>query len=169
MAAQPRMTDRLAAAAPSAADERRYRELLLAPPINRWLRPPPLAPLIDPDPGLWLARDLAHWRNHGFGPWVLSDRRGTQLVGRVGLSYTTLAGRRVVELSWVIVPARWGEGLATEAAQAALALAVELGLEQVVAYTLATNKASCRVAEKIGLKPAGEVSHAGLGHLLFAL
>jgi hypothetical protein len=42
----------------------------------------------------------------------------------------------------------------------------ELELDEVVAMILPINAASRRVAEKIGMEPAGEVEHAGFDHLL---
>lgn len=156
--------------APRGSDEEGYRELLLSPQVNRWLRPPPAAPFIDPDPGLWLARDITHWRRHGFGPWVLADRESHSFIGRCGLSYVPAEnGRHALELSWAIVPSRWGEGLATEAALVAMDAAAGLGADEVLAFTLEANHASRRVIEKIGLAPAGEVKRAGLPHLAFAL
>jgi RimJ/RimL family protein N-acetyltransferase len=169
MLALPSATKRTLLAAPSGEDEQRYRELLLAPQVNRWLRPPPLVPLMDPDPGLWLARDISHWRQHDFGPWMLTGRSSQRFLGRVGLSHITFDGEALVELSWAIMPEYWGQGLATEVARAALVAAETLGFEKVLAYTLASNQASRRVVEKLGLRPLGEVKRAGLAHLLFEL
>ena len=158
---------RLIARAPTGEDEAHYRELLLCEQVGRWLRPPPLKPLIDPDPGLWLARDIAHWREHGFGPWVLIDAQLKDFVGRAGPSYTTLNNATVIELAWAITPPRWGEGLATEAGCLALEVTRELNLGDVFAYTLTTNTASRRVMEKVGLRELGQITRAGLAHVLF--
>jgi RimJ/RimL family protein N-acetyltransferase len=160
-------TRRLLAVTPSGIDEQGYRDLLLAPEVSRWLRPPPLRPMSDPDPGLWLARDIAHWQAHGFGPWTLREHSSGLFIGRAGLAYTRLNGQLAVEIAWALLPWRWREGLASEAATAALDAARELGLERLVAYTLPTNIASRRVMEKIGMRPAGEITHAGLPHLLY--
>ena len=74
-----------------------------------------------------------------------------------------------VELPWSIEPRLHGQGLATEAATAAVEWAGELRFEEVVALVLPANAASRRVAEKTGFKQDGEVLHAGLPHLLFRL
>jgi RimJ/RimL family protein N-acetyltransferase len=123
----------------------------------------------DPDPGLWLARDIAHWQAHNFGPWVLRERSTGVFLGRAGLAYTRLDDRPAVELAWAILPSRWREGLATDAAVAALDAGKSLGLQELVAYTLPENVASRRVMEKIGMCPSGEITHAGLLHLLYVL
>lgn len=124
---------------------------------------------MDPDPALWLARDMAHWRDHGFGPWVLFDACSGEFVGRAGLGYMTLEDRQVVELAWALMPARWGEGLASEAALRALEFARELSLAEVVCFTIPSNRASLRVIEKTGLRFVGEITRMGLPHVLFKL
>jgi RimJ/RimL family protein N-acetyltransferase len=51
----------------------------------------------------------------------------------------------------VIVPQRWGDGLATELARASLEVVFgPLAMEEVIAYTQPDNSASRRVMEKSG-------------------
>jgi RimJ/RimL family protein N-acetyltransferase len=115
-----------------------------------------------------LADDLRQWRDGGFGPWaVIAD--GGELVGRVGLRRTSIGGELVIELVWTIRPAWQGRGLATATALEGLALGRELGLEEVCALVLPANLPSRRVAEKAGMRAAGEVTHAGLPHLLYRI
>jgi ribosomal-protein-alanine N-acetyltransferase len=64
-----------------------------------------------------LAGDIEHWERYSFGPWLLRDRAGGEMVGRGGLKHTTVTGVDEVEIGWAIHPARWGEGLATEVAR----------------------------------------------------
>ncbi|HEY1458022.1 MAG TPA: GNAT family N-acetyltransferase, partial [Solirubrobacteraceae bacterium] len=160
---------RLILRAPADSDEQNYRALLLAPEVSRWLRPAPLPALADPDPALWLARDIAHWHRHGFGTWTLSDRQSAAFIGRAGLAYTTLEKKTVIEVAWALMPSRWGSGLASEAAGEALRWAAELGLSEVVSFTTPTNIASRRVMEKAGLQFCGEIQRAGIAHVLFRL
>ena len=162
-----RQTNRLICRRPTSADEPAYRDLLLAPEVGRWLRPPPLAPYDPAAVRDRLDRDIGHWAEHGFGPWVLSDRVSGVFVGRGGLAWTTVAGERAVELAWSLVPSRWGEGLAPEAARAAIETAPDLEVAEVVAFTLVDNRASLRVMEKIGLTFDRYIEHAGLPHALY--
>jgi len=90
-------------------------------------------------------------------------------VGRGGLQCTAVEGEPVVELPWVIEPDRHGEGLATEAALAAIEWARSLGLDEVVTITTAGNLASRRVAEKAGFRLSGKVEHVGIAHLFYRL
>jgi len=50
-------------------------------------------------------------------------------------------------------PTFWGKGIATEAAQVCLQHGFEqLGLERVLVVTQEANRASCRLAEKLGMR-----------------
>lgn len=156
-------------ARPRPEDEAHLRDLLLDERVGARLRPPPLDPYTEAGVAERLRTDLAHWHRYGFGPWMLSDRSDGSFVGRGGLAWTTIAGSVAVELPWSILPRRWGEGLATEAAAAALDAARALGVEeQTVSYSLRDNEASRRVMEKIGLRRVGDVEHAGLPHVLYS-
>jgi RimJ/RimL family protein N-acetyltransferase len=115
-----------------------------------------------------LEAKVDHWDRHGFGMWLLRDRETGQMVGRGGLQYTYTAGLNDVEASWAVVPERWGEGLATELAQACVEVAFgPLALRELVAFTLPDNTASRRVMEKAGFTYEREIVHAGLPHVLY--
>jgi RimJ/RimL family protein N-acetyltransferase len=117
-----------------------------------------------------LRRQLSLWERHGFGLWLLRDRATGEFVGRGGVEYTDAPGRLSVELAWAIVPERWGQGLATELARAAVRTGFEqLAVSELVALTLPHNAASRRVMEKVGLAFDRDVVHAGLPHVLYRL
>jgi RimJ/RimL family protein N-acetyltransferase len=111
---------------------------------------------------------LRHWDRCGFGLWVLRDRATGLVVGRGGLQHTQVGEGDEVEAGWAIAPARWGEGLATELANACTAVAFgQLGFAQIVAFTLPANRASRRVMEKSGFAYERDVTHKGLVHVLY--
>ena len=111
---------------------------------------------------------LRHWESYGFGQWLLRDRASGEMVGRGGPQWTRASGTDEVEIGWVIVPERWGEGLATELAWASLEVAFgPLELREVIAYTLPHNVASRRVMEKTGFAYEREIVHEGLRHVLY--
>ncbi len=106
-----------------------------------------------------LQRKLAHWKNHGFGQWLFRDRASQAMVGRGGPQHTMASGRDEIELGWVIVPERWGQGLATEIAHASLGVVFgPLALGEVIAYTQPDNVASRRVMEKSGFSYEREIT-----------
>jgi [ribosomal protein S5]-alanine N-acetyltransferase len=117
-----------------------------------------------------LTRQLGLWERHGFGLWVLRDRASGDFVGRGGLEYTDAPGQLAVEVAWAIVPGRWGQGLATELAHAALRTGFgDLHVIELVALTLPHNAASRRVMEKVGFAYDRDIVHAGLPHVLYRL
>jgi ribosomal-protein-alanine N-acetyltransferase len=117
---------------------------------------------------LHIAEKNEHWDRYGFGAYTMRDRETDQLVARVGLQHTLSTGDDEIELMWAVVPQRWGQGLATEFAHAGVALAfAQLGLDDVIAYTLVTNTASRRVMEKAGLAEEREFEHLGLPHVVY--
>jgi RimJ/RimL family protein N-acetyltransferase len=160
-------TPRLLAREPSPADEDGYLGVFLDRAVAEWLRPAPMPPLGEGEVREMLAEDRWHWAEHGFGPWVLVERRSEEIIGRGGLRWTEIDGERVVELPWAVRSDRWGQGLATEAASAALEWASSLPLSEVAALVLPANTRSRRVAEKAGLELVGETLHAGLPHLVY--
>jgi RimJ/RimL family protein N-acetyltransferase len=71
-------------------------------------------------------------------------------------------------VAWAVMPARWGEGLATELARVSVRVAFErLELAELVAITLPDNTASRRVMEKSGFRYDRDIVHVGLDHVLY--
>ena len=127
------LTARLRVRRPLRSDEPAYLALFLKPAVGMRLRPPPLPAFTAPQVGAMLSEDIHHWDEHGFGPWALLDGESGSFLGRGGLQCTAVEGEPMVELPWVIEPDREGEGLATEAALAAIEWARSLALGEVVA------------------------------------
>jgi ribosomal-protein-alanine N-acetyltransferase len=110
--------------------------------------------------------DAAH-AHRGFGLWCVD--LGGACIGFTGLSVPWF--RDGVEVGWRIQSQHWGQGYATEAAQASLADGFDrVGLDEVISFTAASNLASRRVMEKLGMRrdPDGDFEHPSLpdGHPL---
>jgi ribosomal-protein-alanine N-acetyltransferase len=117
-----------------------------------------------------LARELEHWTAHGFGRWALFDRETGQFVGRGGLRVVEIEGKAEVELGYAIVAERWGQGLATELSEAAVRIGFdELGLDEIVAFTLPNNLGSRRVMEKAGFLYEREFEWKSRPHVLYRI
>jgi RimJ/RimL family protein N-acetyltransferase len=141
--------------------------LLLDPRVGATLWPRPEPPT-EAEVSDGLAGKVHHWERHGFGMWLLRDRESGEMVGRGGLQHTYTAGLNDVEAGWAIVPERWGQGLATELAHACIEVGFEqLGLLEIVAFTLPDNVPSRRVMEKAGFAYERDIVHAGLPHVLY--
>lgn len=120
-----------------------------------------------------LARIDAHFAAHGFGLWAVEVRGGPRCVGFVGLMRPSFTApfTPCVEIGWRLAREAWGHGYATEAAHAALAAGfMQLGLAEIVSFTVPANVRSRRVMEKLGLQHdvAGDFDHPRLpdGHPL---
>lgn len=73
-------------------------------------------------------------------------------------------------MGWSVTPSRWGEGLAPEAARAAVAWGFErCGLDRIVSFTLPDNLRSQRVMRKLGMTYVREFERAGRTHVLYDL
>jgi ribosomal-protein-alanine N-acetyltransferase len=124
----------------------------------------------DEETARYLRDNLDHWDRYGYGIWALRDRTDGRFVGRAGLRNTHVGGEDEVELAYALVADYWNKGLATEMAKAILEVAFEeLGLTDVVCFTLPTNGASRRVMEKTGFEYERDVVHAGLPHVLYRI
>ena len=88
------------------------------------------------------------------GVFALEDRRSGRFVGHCGLNF--LEGGDDVELIYLVRRERWGEGLATEAAGAALAYGFQvLEIPRIHCVIMPGNGASRQVAAKLGMGRAG--------------
>ncbi len=90
------------------------------------------------------------WRDDGRGFWIFRDADDA-IVGHGGLfSSPRQAGE--VEVGYVIKPALWGRGFASEITMAALELGFEsLRLRRIVGIAQSANAPSRRVMEKSGM------------------
>ncbi|MHB1224870.1 MAG: GNAT family N-acetyltransferase [Gemmatimonadaceae bacterium] len=114
-------------------------------------------------------RLVAQWGEDGFGWWSARDPRHGAFLGRGGLRRVTVEGEPVIEVGYGLVTAAWGRGLATELATESLRVADSvLGLPLVVGFTLASNAASRRVMEKVGLRLERSATYGGLPHVLYS-
>jgi RimJ/RimL family protein N-acetyltransferase len=104
-----------------------------------------------------------HWDQAGWGLWALEVPRVAPFIGYTGLwpaDYVT--GDPMVEVGWRLARDYWGHGYATEAAREALRTGFEeLGMVEIVSFTVPQNIRSRRVMERIGLgrDPSRDFDH----------
>ena len=160
------LTERLAAARPTAADEDFLIETWSDARVTDWLggrrdRAAVLALVAHWD-------DL--WDSQGLGCWILRDRIEGSPVGWVLLHPMDFGGQTGIEVGWTIVADRWREGLATEAAQRVVEIGfVDCGLDELLSGTMVDNVASESVMRKLGFTHDRDTEHAGLPHVLYRL
>ncbi|MCC6668185.1 MAG: GNAT family N-acetyltransferase [Polyangiaceae bacterium] len=119
-----------------------------------------------------LDRLRGHFDDVGFGMWAV-ETSAVPLMGFVGLNVPKFeaAFTPCVELGWRLSPEHWGHGYAREGARAALGFAFdELGLREVLAWTVPANARSERVMQALGMRraPEDDFDHPNLpdGHPL---
>jgi RimJ/RimL family protein N-acetyltransferase len=116
-----------------------------------------------------VARWNRHWDEFGSGLWILRRREDATPVGWTMLHRTDTGGPGV-EVGWTIAADHWRAGYASEAGGEAVRIGFDdLGLAELVSFTLADNLASRGVMEKLGFRYDAEVEHAGLPHVLYRL
>jgi RimJ/RimL family protein N-acetyltransferase len=115
----------------------------------------------------------AHFAAHGFGLWAVEIVGGPAFAGFVGLSVPRFSApfTPCVEIGWRLAVDCWGHGYASEGARAVLDHGFgELGLTEIVSFTVPSNLRSRRVMEKLGMvrDPDGDFDHPALpeGHPL---
>jgi RimJ/RimL family protein N-acetyltransferase len=120
-----------------------------------------------------VARIEEHFRECGFGLWAVEIVDAAPFAGFIGLAVPRFAAHFTpcVEIGWRLAAEHWGQGYATEGAQAALQFGFKtLGLDEIVSFTAVENVRSRRVMEKIGMThdAASDFDHPALpeGHRL---
>lgn len=111
---------------------------------------------------------LGHWRLRGFGLWAVEARDSGELLGRIGHLHPE--GWPGFEVAWTLARPHWGKGYATEGARAAVAYAfAALGRDRVISLIHPENRASIRVAERIGERPTGRAEVFGHEVIVYEL
>ncbi|MDQ1512402.1 MAG: hypothetical protein QOC59_244 [Microbacteriaceae bacterium] len=112
------------------------------------------APLHRAESDAFADRAAAHIGETGWGLWALEERATGRFLGFTGLAAPRFAAHftPAVEVGWRLARSAWGHGYATEAARAAVAFGfTELGLEQIVSFTVPANVRSRAVMERLGM------------------
>jgi RimJ/RimL family protein N-acetyltransferase len=120
-----------------------------------------------------VARITESIAKNGFGFWAVEMPGTADFVGFIGLAIPSFeaAFTPCVEIGWRIAFEHWDRGIATEGAGAALDAAFgELGLSEIVSFTVPGNTRSRRVMERLGMRhdPREDFDHPRIeeGHPL---
>ncbi len=85
--------------------------------------------------------------------WAVRRAGDGAFVGRVDVSVS--AGDVATNVGYVLFPAHWGAGYATEAVRAVVAHLEGCGVRELRATVTVGNEASCRVLERCGFRRTG--------------
>jgi RimJ/RimL family protein N-acetyltransferase len=98
----------------------------------------------------FVERQIELFTERAFCLWKLVPKPGGSLIGFCGLQ--PLPELKEIEIGWWLARARWGRGLATEAARVALRDGFErVGLRRIVSIAQPANTASIGIMRKLGM------------------
>ena len=118
----------------------------------------------------WLQRNLDHQARYGYGLFSVILKTDRTLVGDCGLELMEVDNAQVAELGYDFRSDYWNQGLATEAATAVRDYAFRtLNLSHLISLIRVGNRASQRVAEKIGMQRLSEFTRYGQPYWKYAL
>jgi RimJ/RimL family protein N-acetyltransferase len=118
----------------------------------------------------WIDRNLAHQQQHGYGLFAVILKANGLLIGDCGLEHTEVDAAPKTELGYDFRSDYWNRGLATEAAAAVRDYAFQvLELPRLISLIRQGNSASRRVAQKIGMRLAAEITRHGHVYWVYAL
>ena len=109
---------------------------------------------------------IKHWETHGFGRWLVVDKKTQDFIGFGGLR--SLFG--TPEVVYHLAKAYWGKGFAMELARAALKFGFEEHrFDRIVAVAKPQNTASIHVMEKLGMHFEMNMSYYNIDVVQYAI
>lgn len=143
-----------------------YAAILGRPGVLQYF--PVTAPMTREQAAKSLARIQGHWREHGYGLWIVELRSTGQVMGRAGLQL--IPETNEVEVDGILDEPWWNQGYATEMAAASLRNGFDhLAVQEIVGIVHPDNIGSRRVLEKTGLALSRRDNYFGMDCLRYAI
>jgi RimJ/RimL family protein N-acetyltransferase len=118
----------------------------------------------------WIERNMQRYAQHGIGLWALVLKHTGYLIGDCGLLLQEVEGRTEIEIGYHMRRDLWGQGLATEAAQACRDYGFsQLNCDRLISLIHPDNLASRRVAEKNSMSLIKQVTWRDKPTLIYAI
>lgn len=103
-----------------------------------------------------------------FDQWPVIEKLSGKLIGYCGLLDKEVEGQPEVELVYVFLPEAWGKGYATEIALALREHALRrMDLRRLIALIEPENRASIKVAERVGFRADRKVMRGDAERILY--
>jgi RimJ/RimL family protein N-acetyltransferase len=123
---------------------------ILSDPITMSFWP---APFSTDDTRRWITQNRLRYLEQGFGRLAIILKAGQLLIGDCGLVMSEIDGKPENDLGYIVSHPYWGQGYATEAAEACKQYGFQtLGLRRICANMPISHQASRRVAERLGMR-----------------
>jgi ribosomal-protein-alanine N-acetyltransferase len=106
-----------------------------------------------------------HFEKNNFGLYTVEEKKSGTFIGFTGFSIPAFESffTPCVEIGWRYQKEYWGQGFATEAAQACLQHGFNtLGFQQIFSFTSTLNLPSENVMKRIGMIKTGEFDHPNI-------
>ncbi len=131
---------------------------MILPEVRRYLLDDAVMPLAWAE--TVLNDNAESFAAHGWGLWGVRRVKTNELVGTVG--FREFFEPPELQLLYALHPHQWGQGFATEAAEAVIRYGIDrLGMARVLACADAPNTASLAVMRRIGLRFLKRVARGG--------
>lgn len=115
-----------------------------------------------------MAYMIGHWHLRGYGHWAVEEKASGHFIGRMG--FFNPAGWPGFEVGWTLARESWGRGYASEGARRMLSYAfTEMDRDHVISLIHPENRASIKVAEKMGEKVEGQTEVLGVPVLIYGI
>src|SRR3954463_12591557 len=142
-----------------------YARICADPEVMRYLGGKPFTRL---EAWRHMAFLIGHWQLRGYGHWAVEEKATGRLIGRLG--FLNPQGWPGFEVGWTLARDSWGKGYASEGARRVLHHAfTEMGREHVISLIHPENKASIKVARRMGETPEGETELMGMPVLIYGI
>jgi len=116
----------------------------------------------------WIARNLRRYEQDGHGLWAMDLKSNGEMIGDCGITVQDVDNERLLEIGYHLRRDFWGQGLATEAAQACRDYGfTQLKVEFLISLIRPENLPSRRVAERNGMKIWKQTTRQGLLHAVY--
>jgi ribosomal-protein-alanine N-acetyltransferase len=159
-------TERLSLCPWESGDWTAFRPIATDPEVMRYITGG--EPWLDGQIQEFVDRQIDCQRRRGFCLWKLISKADGRLVGFCGLQPWRDSDE--IEIGWWLARDCWGQGLATEAATAALRHGFDAaGLKRLIAVIHKSNSRSRRVAQKLGMGFEKMIPFRGMELLIYSM
>ena len=115
-----------------------------------------------------MAYMIGHWHLRGYGHWAVEEKASGHFIGRMG--FFNPAGWPGFEVGWTLERESWSKGYASEGARRMLSYAfTEMDRDHVISLIHPENRASIKVAEKMGEKVEGQTEVLGVPVIIYGI
>lgn len=105
----------------------------------------------------WIDKNLTRYSKEGYSYYALIEKDTNKFIGVMGPLIEKIDAISYVGIGYILNKLFWGKGYAVEGAKACIEYAFcELKADKVIADIRPENDASCKVAQKLGMKIIGK-------------